>query len=103
MTDKYNGWANYATWRVNLEMIDGLEPSDMGWSNMAYFDLADAIHEYCDQVLEDQVQGKSGGMSLIYSYAQAFLSDVRWTEIAERMIDDFPDDFESEEEEGESA
>ena len=20
---KYNGWTNYATWRVNLEMIDG--------------------------------------------------------------------------------
>ena len=23
MTDKYNGWTNYATWRVNLEMFDG--------------------------------------------------------------------------------
>jgi len=23
MTDSYNGWTNYATWRVNLEMFDG--------------------------------------------------------------------------------
>ena len=24
MSDKkYNGWTNYATWRVNLEIIDG--------------------------------------------------------------------------------
>ena len=24
MTDKtYNGWTNYATWRVNLEVFDG--------------------------------------------------------------------------------
>ena len=26
----YNGWSNYATWRVNLEIFDGGE-----WSNMA--------------------------------------------------------------------
>lgn len=22
---KYNGWTNYATWRVNLEMFDGMQ------------------------------------------------------------------------------
>ena len=22
MSDKYNGWTNYATWRVNLEMVE---------------------------------------------------------------------------------
>jgi hypothetical protein len=22
---KYNGWTNYATWRVNLEMFDGFD------------------------------------------------------------------------------
>jgi hypothetical protein len=22
---KYNGWTNYATWRVNLEIIDGTQ------------------------------------------------------------------------------
>ena len=27
-TEKYNGWTNYATWRVNLEIFDGLY-SDM--------------------------------------------------------------------------
>ena len=27
MTDqKYNGWANYETWRVNLELFDGYDP-----------------------------------------------------------------------------
>jgi hypothetical protein len=29
MTDTtYNGWTNYATWRVNLEVFDGLDPYD---------------------------------------------------------------------------
>ena len=25
--DTYNGWTNYATWRVNLEIFDGLDPT----------------------------------------------------------------------------
>ena len=25
MKEKYNGWTNYATWRINLEIIDGIE------------------------------------------------------------------------------
>jgi hypothetical protein len=25
MKTDYNGWTNYATWRVNLEIIDGIE------------------------------------------------------------------------------
>jgi hypothetical protein len=25
---KYNGWTNYATWRVNLEMFDGANWND---------------------------------------------------------------------------
>lgn len=39
MTDqKYNGWTNYATWRVNLEIFDGFDPRDY-YSNL---DPADA-------------------------------------------------------------
>ena len=25
----YNGWTNYATWRVNLEVLDGVELRDL--------------------------------------------------------------------------
>ena len=25
MTEKYNGWTNYATWRVRLEMFDAYD------------------------------------------------------------------------------
>jgi hypothetical protein len=27
-TEKYNGWTNYATWRVNLEMFDGITANE---------------------------------------------------------------------------
>jgi len=26
----YNGWANYATWRINLEYFDGVTAVDIG-------------------------------------------------------------------------
>lgn len=93
MTD-YNGWTNYATWRVNLEMIDGIEPREMGWHRLDRFDLADCLKEYVQEMLEMQVEGKKGGMSLIFSYAMAFLSDVNWREIAEHMIDAYAEEEE---------
>lgn len=97
MTDTtYNGWANYATWRVNLEMIDGLDPREMGWSRMDRHDMADALKEYVQEALEGQVSGKDGGKSLIFSYAMAFLSDVDWREIAQHLIEAYELDQEEE-------
>jgi hypothetical protein len=64
----YNGWTNYATWRVNLEMFDG---SDQYWS------VASA-KEYVEEVIYSTT---SEGVAR--DYALAFLSDVNWYEIAE--------------------
>lgn len=104
MTDTtYNGWANYATWRVNLEMIDGIDPRDMGWSRMDKADLADALKEYCIEILEaDAPSSKRTSDPLVLSYALAFLSDVNWREIADAMIENY-DMAESEEDESEEA
>jgi hypothetical protein len=64
----YNGWTNYATWRVNLEMFDG---SDQAWS-------ADSAKEYVEETIID-----STPEGIARDYALAFLSDVNWVEIAE--------------------
>ena len=37
----YNGWTNYATWRVNLELFDG---SDQFWS-------ADSAREFVEEII----------------------------------------------------
>jgi len=84
-SDRYNGWTNYATWRVHLEVFDGFNPSDY----FSRFDaddvdaLADGLSYYADQVLFEcaTVEG------LAADYARAFLSDVNWREIAEHMVD----------------
>lgn len=82
MTDNtYNGWTNYATWRVNLEMFDGreLEPSEI--YGEAY-QIGNELREQAEELIcMDAPEG------LARDYALAFLSDVNWTEIATHMID----------------
>lgn len=90
MTD-YNGWTNYATWRVNLEMIDGLDPSDLMIDETDPYYLGQYLKEWCMDALEAETNGKD--LSLVMSYAMAFLADVNWREIAQHMIDAYPEHF----------
>jgi hypothetical protein len=80
MDNKYNGWTNYATWRVNLEMFDG---SESYWT-------AESAREFVEYLIED-----STPEGVARDYAMAFLSDVNWHEIAEH----YQDNEEEEEEE----
>jgi hypothetical protein len=82
MNDKtHNGYQNYATWRVNLEIFDGLDPREMGWSRLDQYDLAAALKDYTIEVV-----GMTADQGLALDYALAFLSDVDWHEIAFHMI-----------------
>ena len=95
MSDQtYNGWTNYATWRVNLEIFDGIDPRDYGWHKMDDYDLADALQEYAEEIIEMSMQDPQCGTgqhspNLARSYALAFLADVSWSEIARHMIQDY--------------
>ena len=87
----YNGWANYATWRINLEIFDGLDPREMGWHKLDTYDLSQSLKEYANEILE--MDAKEG---LALAYARAFISDVNWREIARAMIDAYGEDEEDE-------
>jgi hypothetical protein len=63
----YNGWTNYATWRVNLEMFDGSEGT---WT-------ADSARDFVEDVIIDSTPD-----GIARDYALAFISDVNWHEIA---------------------
>ena len=82
MQDTYNGWTNYATWRVNLEMFDG---SDQYWT-------PESAREFVEEIIID-----STPEGVARDYALAFISDVNWYEIAQHY-----EEF-LEEEEGEDA
>jgi len=83
----YNGWTNYATWRINLEIFDGFDPSDY-FSKLDLEDiqaLSDSLKDYAEQVIFEY--GECNPSSLAGSYAMAFLSDVNWHEIAEHIAE----------------
>lgn len=70
----YNGWTNYATWRVNLEFFDGYDPD--GEAVMA---------DELESMVYDHIDETSSGLAR--DMAQAFIADVNWQEIAENIND----------------
>jgi len=96
MTDtKYNGWTNYATWRINLEMIDGIDPNEQFPDLTEAYDLGQALKEYVEELLEqdcliqpDRWSGqREPRRPMAFHYALAFISDVDWGEIAEHLLE----------------
>jgi len=77
--ETHNGWTNYATWRVNLEMISGITAADLNCDNVR--DLVKELSYYCRSVIELQSKG------LARDYALAFLGEVNWHEIASHMLE----------------
>ena len=78
--ERHNGWTNYATWRVNLEIIDGHD-----WYECEHVDA-----DYVKELVEDAVFGTliGNGNGLVEDYANAFLSEVNYHEIAENLINE---------------
>jgi len=90
MSDKtYNGWSNYETWRINLEIFDGVTLEDMNTVEVDPYLLKDYLQEYAEEIvfLDSHIGGKTPS-SLMEDYARAFLSDVNWYEIAKHMVND---------------
>jgi hypothetical protein len=80
MSDKtYNGWTNYATWRVNLEMFDG---SETYWTETS-------AREFVEECIESTTDE-----GIARDYAMAFISDVNWQEIAEHYQEENEDEEE---------
>ena len=86
----YNGWSNYATWRISLEVFDGVTLEDMNTVEVDPYELKDYLQEYAEEIifLDSHIGGKTPS-SLMEDYARAFLSDVNWYEIAKHMVNDY--------------
>jgi hypothetical protein len=75
---KYNGWTNYATWRINLEMFDSYELNHIS-------DDVSSVAEFIKEEAEGYIEEQANSLAL--SYALAFMSEVNWYEIAEHLIE----------------
>jgi hypothetical protein len=80
----YNGWTNYATWRVNLEVFDGMDIMDYLGPCADIGTLSLRMKEYAENIIEDQTSENS----IAQSYALAFLADVNWYEIAKHYYEE---------------
>jgi hypothetical protein len=81
----YNGWTNYATWRINLEWFDGVDDVFIdAYKGDDVHDFADNLQSYVEEAL-DQL----GHRDVLMDYAMAFIQDVNWHEIAEHLADQY--------------
>jgi hypothetical protein len=74
----YNGWTNYATWRIALEWFDCYNPFEYEKDS---YELSKMLKEYVEESLSMEACS-----DFTLSYALTFISDVNWYEIAENII-----------------
>jgi hypothetical protein len=74
MSNKYNGWSNYPTWRVMTDIINYIEFEEYVTS------------EDIKEIVEDTVLSNVEDLrALCFDYAKAFISQVNFFEIAESI------------------
>ena len=77
---EYNGWTNYATWRINLEILGDIEFDEMVSVDSLKEIVEDCVFrnpETCDTP------------RLVEDYARAFISEVNFYEIAKCINEEF--------------
>ena len=71
--EQHNGWTNYATWRINLEMLGDIK-----------FD-EEITPESLKEIVEDVVFANETAKGYIEDYARAFIDGVNFYEIADAI------------------
>ena len=79
---KYNGYTNYATWRVMLEIVEQID-IEFAVEEGLRFD-AEMVKDH----VEYAVFGDKDPDNLMAWYAQAFLSEVNYVELAMHLNDE---------------
>lgn len=87
----YNGWMNRETWRANLELVDGLDPS--GWWDAeaeGVEELTRRLGQALSEYFEEQLLGAVGS-PFVVTLVLDFLDRVDWDEIAAHLVEDYAD------------
>jgi hypothetical protein len=75
----YNGWSNYATWRVYLDIFSDFDDENT-------FDLLDS--EECEEIAIHSLSVQNNDVKesdLVTQYAKLFFEQVNFKEIAEHL------------------
>ena len=91
MDTTYNGWTNYATWRIMLEWFqDDDHIRELERTAIDSYDLSQRMKEYVFDSWEEY--NESGNPFMDYAYS--FLEDVNWVEIGEACWNEINEDNE---------
>lgn len=77
----YNGWTNYATWRIYNEIFADFDFDYDFYGN-------DKDKDFCQDFAEEVIFNDTPD-GLAKDYAYAFLRDVNWYEISEHINENF--------------
>lgn len=96
MSDKkYNGWANYETWLVNLHLTNDQYTSErieeITKNSKSVYDLHESLKDFCEELLVFD-----GNNLFLADMLNAALSEVDWRELSEHYWADFKEEEEDE-------
>lgn len=84
----YNGWTNYATWRVNLEFFDNNFVYDYCEQHFqqcgempTVYDVTEHLKTYILEIIDQEYE-----KSFLVSYAECFISQADFYDIAETQL-----------------
>ena len=85
---EYNGWTNYQTWTVNLELFDGVDFREYFEMKPDREEFAEFLKNLAEEFLscfDEPVVTES----VAFSFAMRYIGPVNWREIAEHHFDQF--------------
>ena len=85
-SETYNGWTNYATWRINIENFSDMRQEDL----VEMYGQCEDIYDIA-QSIEEEVKERIYAFAtddIISGYALAFIHNVNWYEIASHIKED---------------
>jgi len=75
---KYNGWCNYATWRINLEFFNDCEGTDLDprWERLCLEEQVQVAEEMLNSFVDENISN-----DYVAGWVGAFIADVNFYEI----------------------
>ena len=81
---RHNGFANYATWRVKVDVFKDFDLDDWCLDMLDSVELAGWMKDHVGEIIEEAAQP-----GLARDYAMAFIADVNWQELAQTAWDEY--------------
>jgi hypothetical protein len=75
---RHNGFANYATWRVKVDVFKDFNLDDFCLDMLDSVELAGWMRDHVREVIEEDA-----GEGVARHYAICFIADVDWQELAQ--------------------